>query len=432
MKNFLKEKIKNKFIIIILVLIAVIIGYQWYKTVSLFGVDTDSYAVLVEWEWSHNSEFLGLNEPQLLSINDEVQTLWEHSIIVIEWWDGSITRLWGDSKVVIEELDVSQDLSRINLSFSLSSGKTWSNVVSFLWEDSYFKQNFEDVQASVRGTIFDVDLTNNYVFVEDHEVALTKWDSSIILKENSAFNIRTFSFIELQKFLEEVRDTTWKRINQKLDSDYFTTLRKNVSENFSQEKIASDISKKIGSSARDLEALEKTISTFSDEKKQEAYTAILEQYQKLNFINSDDWELFEQKNTLKKLLISSSNEENKKNLVKYSLYDLKDALDTNNFVWVKNVLELIGENKDILPDLDSDILKDIQLLPDSLKEVFSDQMDVLEKLVSKEVFSKILTDISLDSVGTKAKTLLNSSTDSAAKWFDAAKNTIEWFIQKIK
>ncbi len=435
MKNFIKEKTKNKFLLAIIWVIIVIIWYQWYKAISLFWVDTDSYVVLIQWEWLHNENKLSIGTQVRLDIEDKVHTVWVDSIAIIEWGDGSITRLGGDSEVIINELHVKNDLSQINLSFSLLSWKSWSNVVSFLWEDSHFKQNFQDVQASVRWTVFDVDLTDSYVFVQDHEVELQKWDAIVVVKENSAFDIRTFSLIELQKFLNEFRDKAWEDINKKLDVDYFSKLRTTLQANFSQEKIVANLSKKVWASAQSYDELEKTIATFSDEKKKEAYDALLEQYQKLNFVKSWDWELFEEKNNIKKMLINSAEEEDKKALVKYSVYDLKDAIDGKDLDWIQWALDILGEHKELLPDIDTSILKDIDFMPDSIQEVFRWQMEIFKWLLPEDMYKKFLGDISLDwfdGLSWSAKGLLDSSTKKATQGLDAAKWKLEGLINNFK
>ncbi len=413
MKNFLKGKIKNKFIVTVLLIIGIIIWIQWY--LSSRWVDTNSYVVLVKWEVTVNNNLLIVEERKRLSVWDEIITK-AGSICVVEWWDGSLTRLWENWKITIEELNIEKDLSKINLQFKLTQWKTWSNVVSFLWEKSYFKQNFEDIEASVRWTVFDVDLNTDVLFVRDHEVALEKWEQKKIIKEGTAFNFKTFSLVEIQEFLNNVRDKAWEDFNRAWDDKYLEKLKTELLKNFSTEKITWAVSKNIWEKASDIDEFEKNISKYTWEKKQQAYKSLLEQYQKLNFISADDGELFETKNKIKKLLINTAWEEDKKSLIQYSIYDLKDAIDTKNLDSIKNTLTLIWENKDILSGLNTDILSDITVMPEWLEWVIGEQLDTVKELFKNT--DKINIDI--DGLKWKATDVLGD-----AKWF------AEWFLNKI-
>ncbi|MCD5380492.1 FecR family protein [Candidatus Gracilibacteria bacterium] len=391
MKNFLKGKIKNKFIISILLIIGLIIGVQLF--ISSKGVDTNSYVVLVKGEVSVGDEQLGQEERIMLEVGDEIITK-DDSICVVEWGDGSLTRLGENGKITIEELNIEEDLSKINLQFKLTEGKTWSNVVSFLGEKSYFKQNFEDIEASVRGTVFDVNLGTDTIFVQDHEVALDNGEQQKIVKEGTAFNFKTFSLVEITEFLNNIRDRAWEDYNKTGDDKYFEKLKQELLKSFSSENVTAIVTDKIGSSAGDLDELEKNISTFTGEKKQQAYDSLLTQYQKLNFVSADDGELFTQKNNIKKALIAAAGDEDKKSLVQYSIYDLKDAMDGENLDAIKNTISLIGKNKDILGELNIDVLSDISIIPEGLEGVISDQFDTVSELFKNTPN----IDINLDSI----------------------------------
>ncbi len=372
MKNFLKEKLKNKFIFIIILTITTIIGFSYFSKPE---IDTNSYVVLIKWKTEINKNPLKKDDRKKLSIWDEIITKAD-SACVIEWWDGSLTRLWENWKIEIQELNVEKDLSKINLQFKLTKWKTWSNVVSFLWEKSYFKQNFEDIAASVRWTVFDVNLEKDYIYVANHEVLVKKWNKEKIISENNAFSISDFSFIEIKKFISEIKDKTWEKINTEFDKEFLNNLKK-------------DISKKI-----DLENIDKIL----DENK--TYSELLSQYQKLNFVWAEDSELFKIKNKIKKSLISKAWEEDKKNLVKYSVYDLKDAIDSKNFDSIKDSLSIIWENKDILKKLDINF---------DLENIWNLSWDIKKYISNFDIPELNLEKLDIDSIKNKADDLKNAA-----------------------
>ena len=96
------QKNKNKFIYFIIILIVIII-WIWIS-ISLFfkSVDRNSYLELVSWEWLLNDKVLQIWKKEKLSKEDIIETKTKDSLAIIEWWDWSITRLWWNTKVKIE------------------------------------------------------------------------------------------------------------------------------------------------------------------------------------------------------------------------------------------------------------------------------------------------------------------------------------------
>jgi len=352
MKKFLKEKLKNKFIFII---ILAILSILWIQYLLKPEIDTNTYLVLIKWEVSIDTNILKKEDRKKLEIWNIIITK-KDSACIIEWWDWSLTRLWENSKVEIQELNIKKDLSKINLQFKLINWKTWSNVVSYLWEESYFKQNFEDIEAAVRWTVFDVNLNNDYVYVANHEVAVKKDNKTKIISENNAFSISQFSFIKIEEFIKNVVDKEWLEENAKLDNKFLNNLKK-------------DLSEKI-----DLENIDEILN------KNKTYKELLSEYQKLNFISASDSELFEIKNRLKNKLIEIAPDKEKQNLIKYSIYDLKDALnldtiDSKTKETIKNITKLVWNNSWDLEKI--------------LWKKYSEFENILDKLDIKNTANKI-------------------------------------------
>ena len=96
--------------------------------------------------------------------------------------------------------------------------------MSFLGTDSYFKESFWDTVAAVRGTIFDLNLDNNYLYVHSHEVSLASADwKEVIVPENKPLDLLSFDFIKLEKFIKDFKDKAWQDLNTKFDEEYFRT-----------------------------------------------------------------------------------------------------------------------------------------------------------------------------------------------------------------
>lgn len=415
-KKILKGNTKNKFIFLIIIIIIIILWIQSYISKSSVKWDSNSYVILVKWE-AHLSEItLHKNRKQQLKIGDIIETIGSESIAVIEWWDKSITRIWWNSKLQVNELNVKKDLSKINIIFTLQKWKTWSSVVSFLWEKSYFKENFHDLEASVRGTTFNIDLSKNYLFVKHHEVSLKKDNKKIIVKENNALNIQTFSFIKLSQFMRRMKDHSWEKLNKKLDSQYINNLKTQAKKVFTQKNLDTILEKSIWKWAKNLQNFEKDISNFSDEKRKKIYQSLLTQYQKLNFISSQDAELYKTKNQIKGTLISLAWENDKKTLLKYSLYDLKDAISIDGLSeWkkqqaIKTTLALIQKNIKSVDINDYNIFTEVNLSPEYLKKILWEQWWSMKNILEKaqNISLQDVWDFSKKTLDASSQTLIES------------------------
>ena len=81
-----------------------------YKTFILWWADRNSYVILIDWEATLNNFNLEKDKKELLKSTDEIKTIWEKSLAMVKWWDWSITRIWGNSFLKIDESEIEQDL----------------------------------------------------------------------------------------------------------------------------------------------------------------------------------------------------------------------------------------------------------------------------------------------------------------------------------
>ena len=398
------KNLKKKFIWVIILFIIFILWTEIYKTFITSNIDRNSYVVLIEWKANLNNLSLMQEKKELLKSWDRIETIWEQSLAMVKWWDWSITRLWGDSVLVIEKSEIEQNLLNIKISFKLEKGKTWSDVISFIWEDSYFHETFADTTAAVRWTTFEVNLEKDYLYVSKHEVKLTKksWEKKIVT-EKKPFIISKFDFTELLEFLQKFKDAAWQDLNKKLDKDFYNSLIKNIW----------DLNKFTNLKIED-------ISEYSEEKKKEVYNKLLSDYQKLNFIDTSDTENYKEKLKLKKSLINLSDDWNKHNLLITTIYDIKDLAKNKNFSDLTENIKILSDNKDLLSGLDidlsnyinSDIFKNI-ILPDWLRKEFENS------------FNNIKTNLNLGDLNFD-NDIINSLKDSATKSINDVTDTLEW------
>ena len=328
------QKNKNKFIYFIIILIVIII-WIWIS-ISLFfkSVDRNSYLELVSWEWFLNDKVLQIWKKEKLSKEDIIETKTKDSLAIIEWWDWSITRLWWNTKVKIENQFVAKNKDQVNILFRLFSGKTWSNVVTYLWEDSYFNQTYSDTEIAVRWTVYVVDADNDYLQVESHKVELTnKQFGKKEVTENKQLKLSNFEFISLDDFIKFFKDKWFFELNQKLDKEYLLKLSLEV------EKRVKDFVYFAG----------KNIDNLTKEQREKLYKTILSSYQDLNFVSLENSEkLFNLKIALKEKLIDLAPDTEKPSLLSTFSYDLKDIFKNKNFWNFEKITDILKENQKYL------------------------------------------------------------------------------------
>jgi len=362
-------------------------------------VDRDSYVILLNWKAVLNNNILSLDEKEKLSIWDTIRTIWEDALAILEWWDWSVTRLWWDTSIEINELFVSNDLWKLNISFELINWKTWSNVISFLWEDSYFKEYFRDSEAAVRWTIFNVDLDNDYLYVLDHKLNLKTdtWEV-IVVDEQQPINLKTFSFIELAEFLNNFKDKAWENLNNNFDSAFFDTLKSRANE---------DLNNLIN-----LRNIDINWVINDSEAREELYNELLTEYQKINFIKVDDGELFEAKLEIKEQLVKLANAREKAILLENTLYDFKDIIDSKDYSELDKILPILSDNKDLLDSLNLKNHINLDSIPDDLKESFWENFNQLKDMFWGSLIDVKSLDIDVKSIEEKASQALKDGLDS--------------------
>lgn len=384
------KKIKNKFIILIIFIISIIIFLQLFITYFLNKTDRNSYVVLIEWQWIMSNIYLNKDERNIIEKELTVKSVWADSVVIIEWWDWSITRLWWDTEILIEESEITDNLSKINISFSLLSWRTWSNVISFFWKDSYFTQSFDDLEAWVRWTVFNVDLEKAYINVISHEVLLrnNKWQS-LLINENNPFSLKNLRFIEVKEFIKNTKNKAWEEYNKKFDKEYLEELyyeykgkaklsfsdsvKKSNPFTFFQKKhvILKKIKKWIN-----IGSLKNIAKNLSEREREFLYEEILYLYQNIHFTWWENLELFKSKLYYKRVLFVLADNENKEHLLKSASLDLKDSLSIFEFGWniinkdiFKDSLRIFDENKELLKNINVDLWKTFIDIPKEL-EIF--------------------------------------------------------------
>lgn len=369
-----------------------LVSYETYAAYVRSNIvfDTNTYAQVIIWVWKieRDDEKILLNSKnprELLYVGDVISTISYSSLLVVEWWDWSITRLWWWSKILINEASVSEDLTNVKVDFTLESWKTWSNVVTTIWEESYFNQNFDTYVAWVRGTVYEVNLEEDYVYVSDHQINMSDTSSS-----DNSFNLSSWSVfsISLLEYLDEkARDLLWGTLNETLDNEYIVVLREKMDTYFENIKSApssilsfmDDTNKVVDIVSWELSSIK--LDDIKDNMSSEMQDALYSAYQKYNFTQPwEEW--YEIKNKLRELLLASW--ENNKNIEAVEstiIYDLEDSIKSWNIDATQTLVTYLSSS-----GIDIESYKDYLWTIDwkwdaisaEMKSIISDNFDYLK------------------------------------------------------
>jgi len=334
--------LKNKILLLLIGAIFVLFGLQIYFLANSYSRDTSSYVILLEGSGTLISKgqttWLTIGESYRITAGDNIKT-GPNSLAVIEWWDKSITRLWSWGSLTVQEENISTDLEKIQISFSLFKGKTWSNVIPVLSGDSYFKQEVSWVTAAVRGTVFEVDTETGYIFAHKHEVSVTNNNQEVFtLTSKNAYALKTSSLIDNLQEIQNFLDAQFAAVNKKLDREYMIKLKLDFIDFLNRSPLNFvewlRTQWQIADLLKDGNAKEKLQEFLNDihspEKKEEVLAYLKTLTQMVNFSGADD-ELYGIKMMLKDTTIEYSSDTNYVSSLLASVwYDLQDILNLKN------------------------------------------------------------------------------------------------------
>lgn len=138
----------------------------------------------------------------------------------------------------------------IQVEFSLEEGKSWSNVIKYLYGESYFHERFNNdtALAAVRGTIFEVNLDRRYIHTIDHSVSIEDLEShtgSVLVVAGGILDTDT-----RKRRIQNEIDAIWNKANSDADIIYLNermeSLKKEILEHFGKENFMDIFLRKIG------------------------------------------------------------------------------------------------------------------------------------------------------------------------------------------
>lgn len=383
--------LKNKLFIWGILAIIFLLSFQIYHAHSQNIRDTSSYVSVVRGEVFHNSIALIENERKKLSAGDIVRT-WLESIAVIEWWDGSITRLWELSEIQLTRDIVSEDKSYINISFELFSGKSWSQVVSFLGNDSSFTQEFEGLEAWVRGTVFDIDLESWFIRTSEHAVEILGPDNlRVVITPEKPFDIVKQVFIDMDVFLRAFTDTSWTDFNILSDREYRQKLIQELEKNSRAFnpflKIMEWLSPKYRilyelDTTSDFQTVEAQIQKINTRQRQWVFDAVLERYQDYIIVWGYEQELYSRKLMYQQALVRLSDDRSfQASILERTILDIDSLIESWKREQLDRVLGFVNSYSELIPEIDTTVLeRGLELIPEELRSEFQKSFEMIEDI----------------------------------------------------
>ncbi len=382
---------KNKLFIAVVIVIIALLYMQIFYAYSQWVRDTNSYISLVRGEVLLNDILLRQEHRYSLTSGDIIRTGIE-SIGVIEWWDGSITRVWSQSELRVDASEIREDRSFINISFELFSGKTWSQVVSFLGADSAFTQKFEWLEAGVRGTVFDVDLESWFIRASEHAVRLLDTtNTQFIITPETPYDIIWNSYIDIDVFLRAFQDIEWAEYNILSDGIYRKELLEQLQNSaweynpflifmqwfFPEYRILYELD-----TASEFQSVDSLIKKLSSSQRWRVFEAVQKRYQDYNFISGSDEELYKRKLLYQEaLLLLSDDAAFQASLMQRALLDIDWLIEAWNTTELSSLLDILSDYPELIPQLNTNMLQQwLGMIPEELRGEFQRSFEVIEDI----------------------------------------------------
>ncbi|TAK03647.1 hypothetical protein EPO34_00590 [Patescibacteria group bacterium] len=113
-----------------------------------------------------------VTDEALMGVGDAV-TVSEDGFATLRWFDDSVSRLSGGAELRISAADYDpEEISETHVEFEVVKGAVWSKAMNLVDADSTFEGRAGDVVAGVRGTAFNLSVTDGSVLVQPVEHAL--------------------------------------------------------------------------------------------------------------------------------------------------------------------------------------------------------------------------------------------------------------------
>lgn len=353
------------------------------------------------------------NSPEPIFLGDRIET--RDSLATIFWPDGSITRLWEKSSININKMQVETASENIQIDFSLESWKSWSNVVKYMFGDSYFHERFNnDISlAAVRGTVFEINLDRKYIHAIDHAISIEDTSShtgSMFVVAGWLLDTDTRDILIKNKI-----DELWNQANNDADVIYLNQrmefLKKQILSKTGEKNYMNILLQKIGlqKTPVSLDALLTGDSNgwkeFEDTmKKWDNTQNLMNIYQQFYGLQNTK-KLIDIKMKLRDLIIETAHEKQKKALLndfaRSTLYDSWSSVDmwTEVTNWLQKKLENYiqqGADKNLINALkDANEQENIIQLSNTLEEA---KQTLIKNLSEKNLVEEVKKEVTIENV----------------------------------
>ncbi|MDD2486988.1 MAG: FecR domain-containing protein [Candidatus Gracilibacteria bacterium] len=359
---------------------------------------------------------------------DKIRTLTK-STATIFWSDGSITRLGEKTSINITDLHFKKETSTSNIKFDIEGGKSWSNIVRYLDSKSSFTETYDNerLAATVRGTVFEINIDRNYVHAVDH---------SIVIKDNS--NNKDYEIPEgkirkglggLDFLTDKSLENAWVNWNRKEDFIYVNKLitdwRKKIGSSISDIKLKQSIDDLLDGKTDNLKEVKGILNnSFNSENKQELNRFFVNLYQNVNSMPNDSSTIMLKAN-LRNEIIDSAKEEDKqeyiKDFLRLNMYDYIDSVN-NNFSsseqklkgYINSYTERTLDKeyiRSLLKNFDEDSLKKINTIFDKINGPVK---DIIKEIQDSALHNSPMENIkAINDKVEKTKDAINEKVDNA-------------------
>lgn len=189
----------------------------------------------------------------------------KQGLAIIYFPDGSVARMEQNTSLIIDQAEFNKESNSLKAKIKIKIGRVWSRIIQIVGADSFWEVKTSNVVATVRGTAFGVEHTNqkSLILVDKGEVETEAFDvetnekiqgTKTILKKDKVLEIKKEEIKELRKkprelivkaISKEILKEEWIKRNKESDIRYIEKIEELKEKGLEREEIGKELKKEI-------------------------------------------------------------------------------------------------------------------------------------------------------------------------------------------
>ncbi len=107
-----------------------------------------------------SDNWISLSKNEILTTGDMIKTF-DDSKVSVNFYDNTVSHVGPNSEIIFDELFIDQEnYAKTKVGLGVTVGRVWSRIIQLMDKDAVFEVSSSATVATVRGTVFDFEVTN--------------------------------------------------------------------------------------------------------------------------------------------------------------------------------------------------------------------------------------------------------------------------------